>query len=352
MDLVAIPENPVPPGAIVTPVAAADGVVLRVARWPAAHDARGTVCVFTGRGEFIEKYFETIGELVARNFTVVATDWRGQGLSGRTLANPRKGHVDDFSLFERDIDALERQVLRFLCPPPYFALGHSMGAAILLAQAQAGHSPFSRIVLTAPMIEIQGLRFPRAVRAAAEIADILGFGSAFVPGGGPKSAMSRPFQGNVLTSDPVRFARNAAIVEAAPELAVGDPTVAWLDAAFRLTARFTDPDGPRHADVPVLAFSAGDDRVVSTPAIHRVLSALKTSLVVPLAGARHEILQERNAIRALFWAAFDAFIPGRRDDAAMLAATLSERQARAEAQARRSWGHRLLAVGRRASRRA
>jgi lysophospholipase len=30
--------------------------------------------------------------------------------------------------------------------------------------------------------------------------------------------------------------------------------------------------------------------------------------VIP--GARHEILMERDAIRAQFWAAFDAFIPG------------------------------------------
>ncbi len=343
MDLVATPDNPVPSGAIVTPVAAADGVVLRVARWQAAGEPRGTVCVFTGRGEFIEKYFETVGELLARKFAVVVADWRGQGLSGRALANPRKGHVDDFILFERDIDALEQQVLRFLCPPPYFALGHSMGGAILLSQAQAGHSPFQRLVLTAPMIDLNGLRFPRAIRAVAEIADIVGFGSAFVPGGGAKSAMSKPFEGNVLTSDPGRFARNAAIVAAAPELAVGDPTIAWLNAAFRQMARFADPEQPWRADVPVLAFSAGDDRVVSTPAIHRTMAALKTSLVVPLSGARHEILQERDAIRDLFWAAFDAFVPGTRDEGTQLSAEISARKAAAEA---RSWRRRLLAAAR------
>jgi lysophospholipase len=30
--------------------------------------------------------------------------------------------------------------------------------------------------------------------------------------------------------------------------------------------------------------------------------------VIP--GARHELLMERNSLRELFWAAFDAFIPG------------------------------------------
>ena len=346
MDLVSVPDNPVPPGAVVTPVGASDGVVLRVARWLGRGAVRGTVCVFPGRGEFIEKYFETIGELVARDFAVVAMDWRGQGLSGRPLANARKGHVDDFSLFERDLDALTHQVLQFLCPRPWFALGHSMGGAILLSQAQAGASPFERIVVSAPMIDLHGLRFPRATRAVIEVADIVGLGSAFIPGGKPASSMSAPFKDNVLTSDAGRFARNAALVEAAPQLAIGDPTIGWLNAAFRLMASFVDPDVPRRAFTPVLAFSAGDDRVVSTPAIHRYMAGLKTSLVVPLAGAQHEILQERDAIREQFWAAFDAFVPGQRAENAALGSLIESRKVAAEERAARSW-LRSLSLGKR-----
>lgn len=347
MELIATSDNPVPPGALVTPVGASDGVVLRVARWPNSGQTRGTVCVFPGRGEFIEKYFETIGELVARDFAVVAMDWRGQGLSGRSLANARKGHVDDFLLYERDLEALRQQVLQFLCPRPWFALGHSMGGAILLSQAQAGNSPFERIVVSAPMIDIHGLRFPRAIRGVIEVADIVGLGSAFIPGGKSVSLMSGPFDDNVLTSDAGRFARNAAIVAAAPQLAVGDPTIGWLNAAFRLMTGFVDPDGPHSTLTPILAFSAANDRIVSTPAIHRYMAGLKTSLVVPLAGAQHEILQERDAIREQFWAAFDAFIPGRRDESATLGSIIATRQAAAEARAARSWFRRLV-PGRRA----
>lgn len=337
MELVSTPGNPAPPDAVVVPVATADGVWLRVARWQAPGEARGTVAVFTGRGEFIEKYFEVIRELLERRFAVVATDWRGQGLSGRALRNPRKGHVDDFSLYERDIDALFQQVLQFLCPPPFFALGHSMGGAILLAQAGALRSPFERIVATAPMIDLHGLRFPRLVRAIVEVADILGLGSAFIPGGGPRSAMSAPFEGNVLTSDRGRFERNKVLVAAAPGLAVGDPTIGWVNAAFRLMEGFADPDRPRHGEVPALVFSAGDDRIVSTPAIHRAVAGVKSARAVPLPGARHEILQEQDAIREVFWAAFDAFIPGQREEENRLAAIFAAGE---EARARR-WWHRL-----------
>ena len=55
------------------------------------------MCLFQGRAEFIEKYFETVRELRARGFAVATIDWRGQGGSERALADPRKGHVGDFS---------------------------------------------------------------------------------------------------------------------------------------------------------------------------------------------------------------------------------------------------------------
>jgi lysophospholipase len=347
MELVSTPDNPVPEGALVTPVGAVDGVVLRVARWmqPSGVEPRGTVCVFTGRGEFIEKYFETIGELIERQFAVVAMDWRGQGLSGRALDNSRKGHVDDFALFERDLDALTKQVLQFLCPRPFFAIGHSMGGAILLSQAQSGTSPFQRLVVTAPMIDIEGLQPRRLIRGLIEVADIVGLGSTYVPGGRGASSMSAPFETNVLTSDRKRYMRNAAIVAAAPHLGIGDPTFGWLNAAFRLMSLFADPSTAHGPSMPVLAFSAAEDRVVSTPAIHRYIGAYKTSLVVPLAHARHEILQETDSIRAQFWAAFDAFIPGQTDESMALAGAVEALQNRRNENLALTW---LRRVGRRA----
>ena len=166
MRLVSTPDNPIPMGAIVASARAVDGVRLRTARWVPPRAPRGTVAILGGRAEFIEKYFETIAQLLDRGFAVAAMDWRGQGGSARQLKNPRKGHVDDFSLYERDLDALVSEVLDPSCPRPWFGLGHSMGAAILLAVARAGRCPFDRLVLTSPMIALAGLQ-ATARRAAA-----------------------------------------------------------------------------------------------------------------------------------------------------------------------------------------
>ena len=82
-----------------------------------------------GRAEFIEKYFETVRDLRARGFAVATFDWRGQGLSDRALADRHKGYVRNFSEYATDLEAFMEQVVLPDCPPPIFALGHSMGGA-------------------------------------------------------------------------------------------------------------------------------------------------------------------------------------------------------------------------------
>jgi len=310
MPLVVTPDNPIPPGAIVESLRAVDGLRLRAARWTPSRRVRGTVALFTGRAEFIEKYFETIGQLLDRGFSVAALDWRGQGGSARQLKNPRKGHIDDFSLYERDLNAFVTEVLGPSCPQPWFGLCHSMGAAIMLGIAHAGRCPFERLVLTSPMIRIANLKRPRLAQGLAEALDSLGLGGAFAPGGGSASVGAGAFAGNPLTSDPVRFARMAGVEAADPSIGLGWPTVGWIHSAFRLMRRFEDPDFPRMTTVPTLVIAAGLDRVTDTRASERFSERLRAGRLIVIDGAAHEIMMERDLFRNQFWAAFDAFIPG------------------------------------------
>jgi lysophospholipase len=54
--------------------------------------------------------------------------------------------------------------------------------------------------------------------------------------------------------------------------------------------------------------AAGADRVVSLAAQRSACRRLPNCRLLVLAGARHEILMETDAIRSRFWEAFDAFI--------------------------------------------
>jgi lysophospholipase len=142
---------------------------------------------------------------------------------------------------------------------------------------------------------------------------MIGLGKSFVPGGGETSISTMPFKGNRLTGDPVRYARNAEVAHAMGVGAIGAPTVAWMDSAFRFMKRFADPRYSVKIRLPTLIVAAGADPVCATPATERFASRLKAGRVIVIPGARHEILMERDVIREEFWAAFDAFIPGSPD---------------------------------------
>ncbi|MFN0218653.1 MAG: alpha/beta fold hydrolase [Hyphomicrobium sp.] len=312
MKLVSLAINPAPNGAIVAAFAGYDGLKLRGALWkPTLGPARGTVCIFPGRGEFIEKYFEVVADLRRRGFAVAVMDWRGQGGSERRLANPRKGHVLGFTEYDRDLKAFMADVVAPTLPPPYIALGHSLGANVLLRLAQDDDGPFSRMVLTSPMIEIHpdklGAR-PFIARSYAEIACLFGLGTAYVRGGNDVPEDFRVIETNDLTSDSVRWTRNKAVLEQAPSLALGSPTIGWLRAALRSCALLRKPDYPKYVSTPMLMFAAGADRIVVARAIEDFAVELKLGGHILMPGSRHEILQENDEIRQRFWAAFDAYM--------------------------------------------
>ena len=305
------PESRAPDGGTCLFLRTEDGLQIRAAIWPApGGHARGTVVVAPGRAEFIEKYYAVIASLRDRGFAVATLDWRGQGGSARELANPRKGHVDDFLLYERDLKALTDHLAAIAAPQPWFGLGHSMAGAVFLAAARRGELPFARMVLSAPLIDLHGLRYPRGARALAETLDFAGLGASFIPGGGGTASLTRPFANNPLTSDAVRYGQAAEFLAQESRLGIGDPTIGWLNAAFRAMRPFEDIEFPRRLVLPALIVAAGADTIVSTPAAERFGARLKAGQTLVIPRARHEILFERDSLRDQFWAAFDTFIPG------------------------------------------
>ena len=321
MNLFESTAYPAPPGAVVLPVRTADDVVLRAAYWlPVERPVRGTILLMHGRAEFIEKYFEVISELLQRGFAVATFDWRGQGSSGRSVLDGRKGHVGHFSEFRRDVEAVLRELVGPRLPQPVFGLAHSMGGCVALTGAAEGWLPVKRLVATTPMVGLSLVKHARLVRGLAWTLARLGLGSRFVPGGRAESISTEPFDGNRLSGDPVRYARNAAVARALGQGAVGSPTIAWLVAAYEAMASLQASGYPARIKIPTLIFGAGDDPVCATPAIELFAKGLGPgSSYVAIPGSRHEILMEKDEIRNAFWTAFDAFIPGSQDTPAELA---------------------------------
>lgn len=311
-----------------------DGIRLRVARWNPTNNLdendqpRGTVCLFQGRTEFIEKYYEVIRDLRERGFVVATLDWRGQGLSQRLLKNPFRGHIRSFHYYHRDLDAFLEKFVSIKCPKPYFALAHSMGGNILFSQASGGLSKFfSRMVLTAPMLHLAprmlfGLHWlspgrdkishkivsQRPTRLVTALFRLCGFGWAYVLGGSNKTIHA--FKGNLITSDEKRFGRLNELLQDHPELGVASVTNSWLNSACRSMKQVLKFKFIRSINVPILIVASGSDQIVSSSAIEKITPKMRAGHHIIITNARHEIMLERDELRDQFWAAFDAFIPG------------------------------------------
>lgn len=274
-----------------------DGWPVRTIFWPGRDPARGSILLMTGRGDFIEKYTETVHDLVDAGWGVATFDWRGQGLSGRLGDAPEKGHCDSFEPWLADLDELTAWFHAAL-PGPWVAMAHSMGGHLLLRRLAAGDGGFARVVLLSPML---GMRAPPVgpgvARWLARLMVWLGRGNAYVAGGGPRiKAAPGSLRQRLLTSDPERYADEAWWATRDPGLSMGSPTFGWLDAAFRSLALLRA--GLHRVMTPVLIMIPGTDLLVDNAATRRVQPLLTGSQLISVPGAGHELLREASDTRA------------------------------------------------------
>jgi lysophospholipase len=290
---------------------AAGAVALRAARFDAP-EARGLCLLLNGQTEFIEKYFEVIDELRARGLTVITFDWRGQGGSGRLLPDPTKAHIEDFAAYDQDLAIVMRELVAPLAAEHELrplALAHSMGGHILLRRLHDMAGEFSGAVFSAPMLGINPRGTPWwVVEKIAAHLNRNAPSTDFVWGMAARDQRYLPFAQQIVTSDPMRYARNQALLAAQPDLRLNGPTWGWLGAAMRSIALLRRPGYAEAIETECLFFGAGHDRVCETRDVAAFAARMPHARFVEIAAAEHEILMERDVFRAAFWSGFDTFL--------------------------------------------
>lgn len=275
-------------------VAAPDGIGLRVATW--GRDAeKGTVLIFPGRTEYVEKYGEVASQLLARGFASAAIDWRGQGLADRMLEDRRIGHVGDFSEYQLDVGAYLRAAQALDLPKPWYLLGHSMGGCIGL-RALHQDLPVAAAAFSAPM---WGIRIAPALQPVAWVLTrampAISLGSWIAPTTLPEPyVLAAPFEDNKLTTDPEMHQMMRDQVTAHPDLCLGGPSYDWLGAAISECAALAEMPSPQ---VPCVAFQGTNERIVHVPRIEERMAKWPGADLVALEDGEHEVLMERPATR-------------------------------------------------------
>ncbi|WP_320195038.1 alpha/beta fold hydrolase [Agrobacterium rosae] len=266
--------------------------------------ARGTIVLLHGRNECIEKYFETINDLTAKGFWIATFDTRGQGGSERLLKKAHAGYVRRFSDYQKDISLFLEQVVLPDTRLPFFMIAHSTGGLAALSMAPTLSNRIERMVLTAPFITLGGQSVPKPwIRAIATCLSMIGLGGAQLG----KDQRERHFEGNPLTSDPVRFARNASIGLEHPELFIGAPTARWLFEVLKTMPWVIRQDHLTKITVPTLLLAPVLDAITPYAAQEELSRNFRAAQLIPVTGARHELLLERDVYRNQALAAIDAF---------------------------------------------
>lgn len=272
-----------------------DGLRIRIAHWP-RNDASGTVLIFPGRTEFIEKYGRTARDLARRGFTSLAIDWRGQGIAARLLPNPTLGHVWRFTDYQHDVAALVARAHALDLPRPWFLLAHSMGGCIGLRALTEG-LPVAAAAFTGPM---WGIRIRPGMRPVAwslsALARQVRLGHLLTPGQPADTYLLRAaFEDNTLTGDPEMFSHMQRQLQTHPDLALGGPSLQWLSEALSEMRRLRRMPAPA---VPALTMLGAREEIVDIAPVGQRMSTWPGSRLDVIDQARHEILMEIPAIRA------------------------------------------------------
>ncbi len=275
----------------------ADGLRLRIAHWPGAPDAApaGTVLLFPGRTEYVEKYGPLARALRAEGLGTLSIDWRGQGLSDRILDDPLGGHVVAFTDYQRDVAAMVAHAAARDLPRPWHLLAHSMGGAIGL-RALLNGLPVASATFSAPMwgIALKGSLRPLAW-SVAWAAGHAGLDHHYAPGtSGAVYLSTTPFAANLLTTDRVVYDWMLRQTEVHPDLALGGPSLRWLGEALREARALARRPSP---EVPTLVLLGHDEAVVDPAAVHARMGRWPGGTLHLLPGARHEVLMEAPLIR-------------------------------------------------------
>jgi len=273
-----------------------DGWPMRVFDRPAT-GSRGSILWIGGRGDIIEKYLECFEEWHLAGWHVSAFDWRGQGGSGRLLADPTVGHMPDFATWIADLAAFWADWTA-RTPGPHVIMGHSMGGHLVLRALIERRILPDATVLSAPMLGFTGGPLPQGLAGgfAALLAKLIPERKAWKQGEKPGAVDAR--RQFYLTHDAVRYADEVFWKSQDPSLALGPASWAWVAAAYRSNAMIDAPGALEKLAAPILIVGTEGDRLVSPDAIHRAAKRLpQAELRMFDATVAHEVLREVDGVR-------------------------------------------------------
>lgn len=289
-------------GMVIGEWAAPDGWRLRRFDWPHRPPARGRLLFLGGRGDFFEKYLEAFAHWHAQRWSLTGFDWRGQGGSGRLLADRQICHLTDFDPLLADLSAFVSEWRAENPPGPHVVVAHSMGGHLALRLLAQNPLAFDAAALCAPMLGIKVKHFPtRPLHLAARAACLLGLEERQIWRRDPGNIPGR------MTSCPERIADKIWWKSNHPDIASGSPSWGWTRAAFDSIERL-NRNKLEEVDTRTLLLASELDPIIRIDAMRTIAGRLPNAELEVYVGGGHELLREADPIRLNLLARIDGFL--------------------------------------------
>jgi len=283
-----------------------DGINIRVCFWVNKNNnPKGTILLQQGHNEFIEKYYETIEEFIERDFSVIAFDWRGQGMSDHQINDVHKAYINDFDRHDQDLKYILNEVIKDNFPKPLIGIGHSMGGCLMLSAFHNHPGFFSKGILSAPMLGFKNERF---LKAASSIMNIFRKDTDYLLGSKPNMGKETPFNENDLTSDRKRYQRALELVRKRPSIRLWGVTNAFAKAVNKRFKTIRKKNWVEEINTEILIINNIKDRVVDSKKTKEVTKRLVNKKIIEFYETEHEIFMEKDNYREKLWNSIDNFL--------------------------------------------
>jgi alpha-beta hydrolase superfamily lysophospholipase len=253
-----------------------DGLELFSQNW-VPQTAVGAIVIIHGLAEHSGRYAATSKHLAGAGWAVYACDLRGHGLSPDGH-KPGRVHVDKFSDYAQDVDALMKLAAKRHPGLPLIILGHSMGGLISITYALDKPDSLDGAIISSPALGTHpDYQPPLVLRLLVKVLSRLA----------PRALFKSNLDTNAISRDP-------QVVQTY----ISDPLVSekvsarWFNSMMKAIVEANSR--AESLRIPMLLMQSGDDILVDPAAPGRWAEATPNGLVelVVWDGLYHEMLNE------------------------------------------------------------
>jgi lysophospholipase len=261
----------------------------------------GAIVLVNGRADNYLFYAEAIYDLTRLGYSVYAFDHRGQGSSGRMLADSQIGNVENFNDYVDDMKTFVDTVVNAVPHNKRYVFSFSMGGTISTLYGLKYPHDFDAYSFTSPMYGFSTAPYSNWIAHFVVDLEVF-FGKAhdWAKGQGPYYS-DETFADNIITTSEVRWIARHQVLIDHPEVQLGGPSNRWLQQALSSTSAVLKK--AKKFQPPAIVFQAGDDQVVIASDEAKFCSKARNCVMGnTYPNGEHELIREQDYIRSDLYA--------------------------------------------------